>query len=79
MICLLRTPSVATRYRNELCKFCLSESQSDWNTTETIETVDLAHRNGMTSVMSHRSGETEDTTIADLAVHSIQVRLKRFG
>ena len=36
--------------------------------TETIETVDLAHRNGMTSVMSHRSGETEDTTIADLAV-----------
>ena len=36
--------------------------------TETIETVDLAHRHGMTSVMSHRSGETEDTTIADLAV-----------
>ena len=36
--------------------------------TETIETVDLAHRNGMTSIMSHRSGETEDTTIADLAV-----------
>ena len=36
--------------------------------TETIETVDLAHRNGMTTVMSHRSGETEDTTIADLAV-----------
>ena len=36
--------------------------------TETTETVDLAHRNGMTSVMSHRSGETEDTTIADLAV-----------
>lgn len=36
--------------------------------TETIEAVDLAHRNGYTSVMSHRSGETEDTTIADLAV-----------
>ena len=36
--------------------------------TETIETVDLAHRNGMTTVMSHRSGETEDTSIADLAV-----------
>lgn len=36
--------------------------------TETIEAVDMAHRNGMTSVMSHRSGETEDTTIADLAV-----------
>ena len=36
--------------------------------TETIEAVDLAHRNGYTSIMSHRSGETEDTTIADLAV-----------
>jgi enolase 1/2/3 len=36
--------------------------------TETLETVDLATRSGYTSVMSHRSGETEDTTIADLAV-----------
>ncbi|HHP7245021.1 MAG TPA: phosphopyruvate hydratase [Elainellaceae cyanobacterium] len=36
--------------------------------TETLETIDLATRNGYTSVISHRSGETEDTTIADLAV-----------
>lgn len=36
--------------------------------TETIAAVDLAHRHGYTSVMSHRSGETEDVTIADLAV-----------
>jgi enolase len=36
--------------------------------TETIEAVRLAHTNGYTAVMSHRSGETEDTTIADLAV-----------
>lgn len=36
--------------------------------TETIDAVNLATRNGYTSVMSHRSGETEDTTIADLAV-----------
>jgi enolase len=36
--------------------------------TETLETVDMAHRGGFTTVMSHRSGETEDTTIADLAV-----------
>ena len=36
--------------------------------SETIDTVNLATRNGYTSVMSHRSGETEDTTIADLAV-----------
>ncbi|MFT6871992.1 MAG: enolase [Roseivirga sp.] len=36
--------------------------------TETIEAVSLANRNGYTAVMSHRSGETEDNTIADLAV-----------
>ncbi len=36
--------------------------------TETIEAVDLARRNGYTNVISHRSGETEDSTIADLAV-----------
>ncbi|HYX92877.1 MAG TPA: phosphopyruvate hydratase [Myxococcaceae bacterium] len=36
--------------------------------TETVDAVRLAHKAGYTSVMSHRSGETEDTTIADLAV-----------
>lgn len=36
--------------------------------TETLETIDLATRKGYRSVISHRSGETEDTTIADLAV-----------
>ena len=36
--------------------------------TETIDAVNLAHRNKYKSVMSHRSGETEDATIADLAV-----------
>jgi enolase len=36
--------------------------------TETLETIDLARANGYAAVMSHRSGETEDTTIADLAV-----------
>ena len=36
--------------------------------SETIAAVDMAHRAGYTSVMSHRSGETEDNTIADLAV-----------
>lgn len=36
--------------------------------TETIDAVSLATRNGYTNIMSHRSGETEDTTIADLAV-----------
>ncbi|MFT6677227.1 MAG: enolase [Sulfitobacter sp.] len=36
--------------------------------TETLKAVDMAHRAGFTNVMSHRSGETEDATIADLAV-----------
>lgn len=36
--------------------------------TETLESVEMAHRAGYTAVMSHRSGETEDATIADLAV-----------
>jgi enolase len=36
--------------------------------TETLDAVSLAQRSGMTAVLSHRSGETEDTTIADLAV-----------
>jgi len=36
--------------------------------TETLEAIQLAHRNGMTAVVSHRSGETEDTTISDLVV-----------
>jgi len=36
--------------------------------TETINAVELAHRNSYTSIISHRSGETEDTTIADLSV-----------
>jgi enolase len=36
--------------------------------TETLDAVSMAHRNGFRCMMSHRSGETEDTTIADLAV-----------
>ena len=36
--------------------------------SETLSTIALAHRHGMRCVISHRSGETEDTTIADLAV-----------
>jgi enolase len=36
--------------------------------SETFDAVDVAHRSGYRSMMSHRSGETEDTTIADLAV-----------
>jgi len=36
--------------------------------TETLAAIDMAHRAGYTSIISHRSGETEDTSIADIAV-----------
>ena len=36
--------------------------------TETLDTIEMAHRNGYTTIISHRSGEPEDTTIADIAV-----------
>jgi enolase len=36
--------------------------------SETLDTIDMAHRNGYKTIISHRSGETEDTTIADIAV-----------
>lgn len=36
--------------------------------TETLDAIEMAHKNGYTAIISHRSGETEDTTIADLAV-----------
>ncbi len=36
--------------------------------TETLDAIDLAHRAGYKTMISHRSGETEDTTIADIAV-----------
>ena len=36
--------------------------------SETLDTIELAHKSGMTAIVSHRSGETEDTTIADLSV-----------
>ena len=44
--------------------------------TETLETVDMAHKAGYAAVMSHRSGETEDSTIADLAVATICGQIK---
>ena len=44
--------------------------------TETIEAVELASRNGYTNVMSHRSGETEDSTIADFAVATCAGQIK---
>ncbi|HRZ42605.1 MAG TPA: phosphopyruvate hydratase [Bacteroidales bacterium] len=51
-----------------VCNSILIKVNQIGTLTETIEAVDMAYRHGYTAVMSHRSGETEDTTIADLAV-----------
>jgi len=50
------------------CNSILIKLNQIGTVTETIETIDMAKSNGFTYVISHRSGETEDTTIADLAV-----------
>jgi len=44
--------------------------------TETLKTIDMAKSNGFSYVISHRSGETEDTTIADLAVATCSGQIK---
>lgn len=44
--------------------------------TETLQTIDLAKKNGYKTIISHRSGETEDTTIADLAVATVSGQIK---
>jgi len=51
-----------------ICNSILVKVNQIGSLTETLDAVRMAHRAGYTSVMSHRSGETEDTTIADLAV-----------
>ena len=53
---------------NEIANSILIKVNQIGSLSETIDAVNLATRNGYTSIMSHRSGETEDTTIADLAV-----------
>lgn len=51
-----------------ICNSILIKVNQIGSLTETIQAVQLAYRNGYTAIMSHRSGETEDTTIADLSV-----------
>ncbi|MEY4936409.1 MAG: hypothetical protein RIS64_2768, partial [Bacteroidota bacterium] len=53
---------------NDIANSILIKVNQIGTLSETIDAVNLATRNGYTSIMSHRSGETEDTTIADLAV-----------
>ncbi|OIQ21603.1 phosphopyruvate hydratase [Lacinutrix sp. MedPE-SW] len=54
--------------KNEIANSILIKVNQIGTLTETIAAVNMAHNSGYTSVMSHRSGETEDNTIADLAV-----------
>ena len=56
------------RHRRRSANALLVKVNQIGSLTETLDSVDLAHRNGFRCMMSHRSGETEDTTIADLAV-----------
>jgi enolase len=51
-----------------VCNSILIKVNQIGTLSETIEAIELARRNGYTAVTSHRSGETEDSTIADLAV-----------
>jgi enolase len=50
------------------CNSILVKVNQIGSLTETLDAVGMAQRNGYTAVLSHRSGETEDTTIADIAV-----------
>ncbi|MGQ9622909.1 MAG: phosphopyruvate hydratase [Candidatus Caldatribacteriaceae bacterium] len=54
--------------RENICNSILIKLNQIGTLTETMETIEIAKRAGYTTVISHRSGETEDTTIADLAV-----------
>lgn len=62
------TKRLATGIEQGIANSILVKVNQIGSLTETIEAVTMAHRAGFTSVMSHRSGESEDTTIADLAV-----------
>ncbi|KZL19098.1 Enolase [Pseudovibrio axinellae] len=59
---------LARGIKNDTANSILVKVNQIGSLTETMEAVEMAHRAGYTSVMSHRSGETEDNTIADLAV-----------
>ena len=62
------TDRLAKGISNGIANSILVKVNQIGSLTETIDAVQMAHTNSYTSVMSHRSGETEDTTIADLAV-----------
>ena len=67
--CSSPTPSASSRgIAKSAANSVLVKVNQIGTLTETLEAVEMAHRNGWTTIISHRSGETEDTFIADLAV-----------
>ncbi|MCG8995933.1 phosphopyruvate hydratase [Laribacter hongkongensis] len=67
---------LAEGIRQGICNSLLVKINQIGSLSETLKAVDLAKRSGYTSVMSHRSGETEDSTIADLAVATNCMQIK---
>lgn len=70
------TKILAEGIKKGICNSILIKVNQIGSLTETLAAVELAKRSGYTSVMSHRSGETEDATIADLAVATNCMQIK---
>jgi len=64
-------------HREGNCQLDLDQAEPDWTVSETLDAIDLGRRNGYTSVISHRSGETEDTFIATLRWRRARDRSRR--
>lgn len=62
------TNRLATGIERDIANSILIKVNQIGTLTETLDAIEMAHKNGYTTVISHRSGETEDVTIADLAV-----------
>ncbi len=67
-IFVTNTKILAKGIKEEVANSILIKLNQIGTVTETLDAVEMAHRAGYTSIISHRSGETEDTTIADLSV-----------
>ena len=68
------TKRLKKRNRERSCQCNSHKSESDWNTDRGTGYVEMAQKAGYRTIVSHRSGETVDTLIADLAVAVGQVR-----
>ena len=76
MIYSLLYRKIKERDYRKICQFNPNKVNQIGTLTETLEAIELAKMSGLTSVISHRSGETEDTTIADLSVATRSGQIK---